>query len=276
MSVLARDLDAYNRALKAYQRKVGTFNRGVDQYNASVMKDPAGNTYVYGGEYDPLGPNSGQFYTADKTSGNLSEATAPAGYAGMTKIPDSPGYSMLRQNPTGKETKIFTGATKSGGGTDRFGNPQPEYFYIPGEPSPDGLSTSRRLDASKVRVVGQTEGARVGMGGSNPTYTIEYDINSFQDKPGEWTETFDKTAPDPTKAQVAQAVRPSLAEQEAGLIGEVIKGKGLKTGSGGLIGSRMAADDAAATAPATTDAVDVVKTDSGGGKPGTKTPVMVR
>jgi hypothetical protein len=274
MSVLARDLDAYNRALQAYQRKVGTFNKGVDQYNASVMKDPAGNTYVYGGEYDPLGPNSGQFYTADKTSGNLSEATAPAGYAGMTGIPDSPGYSMLRQNPTGKETKIFTGAIKSGGGTDRFGNPQPEYFYIPGEPSPDGLSTSKRLDASKVRVVGQTEGQRSGMGGgSNPTYTIEYDINSFQDKPGEWTETFDKTAPDPTKAQVAQAVRPSLAEQEAGLIGEVIKGKGLKTGSGGLIGSRMAADDSATTDP---DAVDVVKIDSGGGKPGTKTPVMVR
>jgi hypothetical protein len=110
-------------------------------------------------------------------------------------------------------------------------------------------------------------------GGSNPTYTIEYDINSFQDKPGEWTETFDKTAPDSTKAQVAQAVRPSLAEQEAGLIGEVIKGKGLKTGSGGLIGSRMAADDSATTDP---DAVDVVKIDSGGGKPGTKTPVMVR
>ena len=270
MSVLARDLDAYNRALKAYQRKVGTFNKGVDQYNASVMKDPAGNTYVYGGEYDPAGVNTGQFYTADKTSGNLSAATAPAGYAGMTGIPDSPGYSMLRQNPTGKETKTFTGAIKSG-----------DYFYITSaEPNSEG-STQRQLDASKVRVLDQQEGVdqNDGEGGTSRTptrYTIEYDINSFQDKPGEWTETFDKKAPDPTKAQVAQAVRPSLAEQEAGLIGEVIKGKGLKTGSGGLIGSRMAADDAAATAPATTDAVDVVKTDSGGGKPGTKTPVMVR
>lgn len=274
MSVLARDLDAYNRALQAYQRKAGTFNRGVDRYNTSFVRDPSGNPYAYSGEYDPAGFNTGQFYTADKASGQLTEAEAPAEYAGMTANTDSPGYSMLRQNPTGKETKIFTGAIKSGGGTDRFGNPQPEYFYIPGEPSPDGLSTSRRLDASKVRVVGQTEGQRSGMGGgSNPTYTIEYDVNSFQDKPGEFTETFDKKAPDPTKAQIAQAVRPSLAEQEAGLIGEVVRGKGLKTGSGGLIGSRMAADDSATTDP---DAVDVVKIDSGGGKPGTKTPVMVR
>lgn len=281
MSVLARDLDAYNRALKAYQRKVGTFNKGVDQYNASVMKDPAGNTYVYGGEYDPLGPNSGQFYTADKTSGNLSAATAPAGYAGMTGIPDSPGYSMLRQNPIGKQTKTMANVYKGGGGVDEEGNKQPEYFYAPGPVDAEGNATQRRIDASKVRVIDQKEGAEQtdndgGIQRAPTMYTIEYDENSFQDKPGEWTETFDKKAPDPTKAQVAQAVRPSLAEQEAGLIGEVIKGKGLKTGSGGLIGSRMAADDPAATTPATADDVDVVKTDSGGGKPGTKTPVMVR
>lgn len=284
MSVLARDLDAYNRALQAYQRKAGTFNRGVDQYNASIMRDPTGNAYVYGGEYDPLGPNSGQFYTADKTSGKLSGATAPTGYAGMTGIADSPGYSMLRQNPTAKQTKTMANVYKGGGGVDEDGNKQPEYFYVAGAADADGNATQRRIDASKVRVIDQKEGAEQtdndgGILRAPTTYTIEYDESSFQEKPGEFTETFDKKAPDPTKAQLAQAARPSLAQQEAGLIGGVIKGKGLKTGAGGLINSQRAAADPAATAPdqaaidqAAIDAANV----GGGGKPGTKTPVMVR
>ena len=274
MSVLARDLDAYNRALQAYQRKAGSYNKGVDRYNTSFVRDPSGNPYAYSGEYDPAGANTGQFYTADKASGQLTEAEAPAEYAGMTANTDSPGYSMLRQNPTGKETKIFTGATKGGGGTDRFGKPIPEYFYLPGVPDPANPMSppeARQLDASKVRVVAVTEGAK-GMGGGIPTYTIEYDVNSFQDKPGEFTETFDKKAPDPTKAQIAQAVRPSLAQQEAGLIGEVVRGKGLKAGGGGLISSRMAASTAAPAPDATETDPDAVDA----GKPGTKTPVMVR
>jgi len=284
MSVLARDLDAYNRALMAYQRKAGKYNRGVDQYNASILRDPSGNPYVYGGTYDPLGPNSGQFYTADQATGKLNAATAPAGYAGMTGIPESPGYSMLRSNPTGTQVKTMANVYKGGGGVDEYGNKQPEYFYVAGQPDADGNATQKVIDASKVRVIDQQEGAeqRDNDGGilrAPTTYTIEYDENNFLEKPGAWTETFDKKAPDPTKAQVAQATRPSLAEQEAGLIGEVIKGKGLKAGGGGLISSRMAAS----TAPDETDptvvdpdAVDVVKTDSGGGKPGTKYPVMVR
>ena len=234
MSVLARDIDAYNRAVAAYQRRAGRYHSGVGKYNTSFVRDPSGNPYAYSGEYDPAGFNTGQFYTADKASGQLTEAEAPAEYAGMTANTDSPGYSMLRQNPTGKETKIFTGATKGGGGTDRWGRPIPEHFYLPGVPdpgNPKGPVTSRRLDASKVRVVEKTEGARSGMGGGSiPTYTIEYDVNSFQDKPGEWTETFDKKAPDPTKAQVVQAGRASLAQQEMGLIGEVLQSRGLKTG----------------------------------------------
>lgn len=244
MSVLARDLDAYNRALAAYQQKAGRYNRGVEQYNATVMKDPSGNAYVYGGEYDPLGPNSGQFYTADKTSGQLAAAAAPTSYAGMTGISDSPGYSMLRSSPTGTQTKTLANVYKGGGGVDESGARQPEYFYVAGAPDGDGNATRRIIDASKVRVVGQQEGAEQNGGDGGvyraPTmYTIEYDENSFLEKPGEWTETFDKKAPDPTRAQLQQASRPSLAEQEAGLIGGVIKGGGLKAGGGGLISGRM-------------------------------------
>lgn len=283
MSVLARDLDAYNRALMAYQRKAGKYNKGVDQYNASIMRDPSGNPYVYGGEYDPLGPNSGQFYTADQATGKLNAAAAPTGYAGMTGIPESPGYSMLRSNPTGTQVKTMANVYKGGGGVDEYGNKQPEYFYVTGAPDAEGNPTQKVIDASKVRVVDQQEGAeQAGTEGevlrAPTTYTIEYDESNFLEKPGEWTETFDKKAPDPTKAQLAQATRPSLAEQEAGLIGEVIKSKGLKSGGGGLISSRMAASttpEETNTTVVDPDAVDVAKA-GGGGKPGTKYPVMER
>ena len=93
----------------------------------------------------------------------------------------------------------------------------------------------------------------------------------YQEKPEAWTEEFKGKAPDPTYGQVKKAGAPSLAAREAGLIGEVIKGGGLKAGGGGFIRSRMASGDELAE-----EAAAVAATTGGGGKPGTKTPVMVR
>ena len=90
----------------------------------------------------------------------------------------------------------------------------------------------------------------------------------YQEKPEEWTEEFKGKAPDPTYAQVKKAGTASLAAQEAGLIGEVIKGGGLKTGGGGFIRSRMASGDELAEEAA------VVA--GGGRKPGTKTSTVTR
>ena len=91
----------------------------------------------------------------------------------------------------------------------------------------------------------------------------------YQEKPEDWTEEFKLKAPDPTYGQVKRAGTPSLAAKEAGLIGEVIKGGGLKTGGGGFIRSRMATGDEVADEAAAAVA-------NAGGKPGTNTPVMVR
>lgn len=91
----------------------------------------------------------------------------------------------------------------------------------------------------------------------------------YQEKPEDWTEEFKLKAPDPTYGQVKRAGTPSLAAKEAGLIGEVIKGGGLKTGGGGFIRSRMATGDEVADEAA-------VAVANAGGKPGTNTPVMVR
>lgn len=66
-------------------------------------------------------------------------------------------------------------------------------------------------------------------------------LAAYQRK-ADWTQTFDKKAPDPTKAEIRQASRPSLAQQEAGLVGEVIRAGGLKTGSQGLISGQRAVE----------------------------------
>jgi hypothetical protein len=139
---------------------------------------------------------------------------------------------------------------KGGGGFDEDGNKKPEYFF-----TRDG-DNQRVIDANRVRVVDQTEGVDQpgsgdgdGPGRTPTTYTIEYDENSFADRPPDWNETFDKKPPTATKAEIRQASRLSLAQQEAGLVGEVIRAGGLKTGSGGLIGRQLAAAAAAGAAP---------------------------
>jgi hypothetical protein len=230
VSVLARDLDAYQRALAVYNRQAKGQQQIANTYNASIMRDANGNPYVYGGSYDPLGATNGQFYTADQATGKLTTANAPAGYAGMSGISDSPGYSLLRQNPTGTQTKTLTNVYKGGGGVDDSGYAQPEYFYVAGEPNADGNATQKFIDPNKVRVISQKEGAeRSDNDGGilrDPTvYTIEYDAPTFMDKPAPWTKEFTAKAPDPTKAELRRAASPSLAGQEAGLIGQVMQGR---------------------------------------------------
>lgn len=240
MSVLARDVDAYNRALSAYKRRAAGHIRVAGAYTKSITQDASGNPYVYRGDYDPLGSDSGPFYIYDQTNKKANPAAKPAGYAGMTPIEKAPGYSLVRQNPTGKQTKTMTNVSKSGGGVDEQGNKQPEYFYT------FNGDNQRIIDASKVRVIDQKEGVEIredgGLSKTPTTYTIEYDENSFLDRPPDWNETFDKKAPDPTKAEIRQASRPSLAQQEAGLVGEVIRGRALKTGSQGLISGQRAVE----------------------------------
>ena len=243
MSVLARDVDAYNRALLAYQRKAAGHIRVAGAYTKSITQDASGNPYVYRGDYDPLGSDSGPFYIYDQTTEKANPAAKPAGYAGMTPIAGSPGFSLVRQNPSSKQTKTMIGVFKGGGGVDEDGNKQPNVFYT------NNRDDHRIIDASKVRVIDQKEGVEIpgvredgGLSKTPTTYTIEYDENSFLSRPPDWTQTFDKKAPDPTKAEIRQASRPSLAQQEAGLVGEVIRGRALKTGSQGLISGQRAVE----------------------------------
>jgi hypothetical protein len=72
-------------------------------------------------------------------------------------------------------------------------------------------------------VVSEEKGA--GRCGEPSTYTVQYDAPTFMDKPAPWTKEFTAKAPDPTKAELRRSANPSLAGQEAGLIGQVMQGR---------------------------------------------------
>jgi len=228
VSVLARDLDAYQRALAVYNRQAKGQQRVANTYNESVLRDPNGNPYIYSGENNPYAAPTGQFYVADAATGKLTAATAPNNYAGMTAMADNPGYSLLRQNPTGAQTRTIAGVKLApptvNGRTGEVIDPGYYYIETPGNRSTGATQT--RLDPSKFKVVSEEKGAF--RSGDPSTYTVQYDAPTFMDKPAPWTKEFTAKAPDPTFAELKQAATPSLADQEAGLIGQVMQGRGAR------------------------------------------------
>jgi hypothetical protein len=248
MGTLSRDLDAYQRALAIYQRRGNAYNR-------SIAQDPNGNPYliaksdynpenIYAGGALPQGKGTyGSFgqasiRMADKNTGAVSIAENAPTFVGATDNGD-PNFLLLRQNPRGYESKVFSGVRKSGGGVDDNGYPIPEQFYMNGPADGEGNPTAIPVDMNRAKVLGQPD--------ESGNYTIEYQVPKFADKPDD----FNMKAPDASPAAVRRDQRPSVVEQEGGLIGEVIASRGLKGGGDfpaqrGLI--NKARDDRAAAA----------------------------
>lgn len=95
MAVLARDLDAYQRAVEQYQRSAKSYNHAGNLYQDSLVKDASGNVYVINA--------AGQAYTAPPGGGQLTKATLPSGsnyrYSAM---PEDPDYQAVQyMNPDG-------------------------------------------------------------------------------------------------------------------------------------------------------------------------------
>jgi len=94
MSVLARDLDAYQRAVEQYQRSAKSFNHAGNLYQDSLVRDASGNVYVVNAE--------GQAYTAPPGGGQLTKATLPGTNYGYSVLPGDPNYrSVQTLNPDG-------------------------------------------------------------------------------------------------------------------------------------------------------------------------------
>jgi hypothetical protein len=227
MGTLSRDLDAYQRALAIYQRRGNSYNR-------SIAQDPNGNPYLIAkSDYDPMsiyatsnGQPQGLIKMANKSTGAVSAATDAPTFVGATDNGD-PNFLLLRQNPRGYESKVFSGVSKGEDGQ----------FYL--NTGSDENSTRVPVDMNKAKVLGEPD--------ANGFYTIEYQVPKFADKPND----FNMEAPNPSAAEIKRDQRPSVVDQEGGLIGEVLASRGIKSG-GNFPGQReainKARDDRAAAA----------------------------
>lgn len=217
-SVLARDMDAYQRAYAAYKRK-------AQSYNNSILRDANGNTYLFANA--GLGPSNGMnpesFYAlgvpqqavdnnpqiANKTTGVVgSTRDNPAGYAGLTPTADNK-YALARTRAQTYAPVVLTDVVKQGNG------------YAVRKSYEDGSYYYQQLDPNKVDI----QAVPKARPRDEQMYTATYQAPvTFAAKP----KAFDMQAPEATQAQGRRAAEGSLADQERGLIGEVMASKGVR------------------------------------------------
>lgn len=223
MSVLARELDSYQRAVDAYQRQLNSYNRGVQRYNDTLVRDADGNLLVI--------DSSGNVQKVD-AEGKVTPGALPSGTLqdyGLSAIPDESRFRMLRQGePVESKRETLTGV-------QRFYDPESgqEYYYTLGPGYGDSGPGQERLSAEwrlERKIPGQQTGWGVSESYSPDTYEFSRDASIYMERPEEWAKQFTRKAPDPTFAQVKRAGMPSLAQIEGGLIGEVMRGKGVRYG----------------------------------------------
>lgn len=255
MSVLSRELDSYQRAVDAYQRQLNSYNRGVQQYNDTLVRDADGNLLVI--------DSSGNVQKVDP-EGKVTPGALPSGTLqdyGFSPIPDEDRFRMLRQGePVESKREVRTNVIRSydpesgyggfsgGDGASSFGVDQllssgaeygPEwrvdkaYRWMP-IPDPSGKTSwfnqkydYVEVDPSWLEANPLTYDAE---NGKPDIYTLSRNASVYAEKPDEWTKQFTRKAPDPTFAQVKRAGMPTLAQIEGGLIGEVMRGKGVRYG----------------------------------------------
>lgn len=226
MSVLARDLAAYNDALDRYRRQVRNYNSTADKYNQSLVRDDKGNIFVTDGKH---------VFAIDPNTGKGLEAKLPKGLAmpslGRTQLPDDPKYSLLRQNPLERKTEritatfmdsspqfAFEGAGGvTGGGYYYNDKPVDTRLYsmveeIPGQPMPN----------PNYAALGGTAGWGQPEYITGPkTAIFERDASVYTERPGD-APALNYKRPDPTISQLKRLQSPSAVDLERGLVGEII------------------------------------------------------
>lgn len=217
MSVLSRELDSYQRAAQAYQREVDRYNRQVDQYKETLVHDANGNMLVVSGNrVYAVGPD-GKLTPTSVPSGSL-------GDYGTSPIPGDTRFNLLRQGaPVGTRRELMDGVS-------RYQDPESgrEYYYTVSPSGNDGGSDTQNILGPEWTVEKKIPGFS-GESDSRPDmYVMGKDVPTYMDKPAEWAKQFTQQAPDPTFAQVARAGMPSLAQIEGGLIGQVLRGRGVR------------------------------------------------
>lgn len=210
--VLQRDLSAYQSAVDRYNRQLNTYNRGVSQYNQTLVTDQSGNILVR--------DSAGNVYAVDsagKLSGTeLANGKSVADY-GATAIEGDNRFQLLRQGPTQPSTETVSGALAT-----YNDNGQITGYYMPnseGGGQPLGVGW---------KVVSQQGPSSEG---GSTTYTLARDTSTYMNKPADFTGQVSMAKPDPSLAQARRMFVPGAAEQERGLIGDVIRGHGVTGGT---------------------------------------------
>lgn len=210
-SVLSREIDAYKRAVEQYNRQTKGYNRGINAYNQTLLTDPNGNTLVRDA--------AGNVYAVEAGTGKLLGGMLPDGKSvadyGTTPIEGSNAYMVMRQNPTQRNTEQVSGVVMQSSGEGNTGG-----YYIP---SNEGAGQMLGPEWRKVSEQGPTTE------GGNTTYTFERDASTYMDRPGAFSGKAPKS-PNPSMSQVRKMFTPSMAQQERGLVSNVIASHGLATG----------------------------------------------
>lgn len=222
MSVLSRELDSYQRAVDAYQRRMNSYNRGVDAYRKTLVRDANGNLMLIDA--------SGNVFSADQ-DGRLTRSSLPGGSLtdyGATPLPDDPRFRLLRQGePTESKRETLDNVYKY-----QDYDTGEEYYYTQVDEGESGIRQVRLTPDWKLEkeIPGRYIDYGDGGGYERTTYQFSRDASSYLEAPPEWTDEFKRKAPDATAAQVRRAATPSWAQIEAGLIGQVMRGSGVRGG----------------------------------------------
>lgn len=247
MSVLARELESYQRALNQYRRQAARYNRRADAHNAAaqaftdaLVRDEQGRPYVVWmgkeatqvpadhpmadriqpqslGEGDPVG-----VYVAAE-DGTLSKSYLPEHLdpRDYELAPAGNGLMMLMRPSDEKRVETITGLVPTTGGVDDHGHPQPTQFYrqevdprgdvarIPFRES--GYGPEWQMTPEQPWVDGNPfsmEYMRQLVAHSGPrTYTATREVSVLPESPGVWDEEFTLPEPQAPSATLSQVRR---------------------------------------------------------------------
>lgn len=194
-AVLNRDLTAYQDAYDQYVRQARSYNSQANAYNASFYHDA-----------------NGDLAGAAGNSWSKNVPFSMAGY-GLWSDPGAPGNQLLR-----RPDSVVDAGTAKVGGYGRGGLfvtlPDGRQYSLNGEHGKSGRDL-----AMAGYIVPDVSGVQQGQ-----TITLQRGV--YSDTPV--APEFNAKAPSMTITQAKNLATPTMAQQEAGLIGSVLQSAGVR------------------------------------------------
>jgi len=97
------------RELQAYQTAVDQYNRNVQAFGNSLVKDANGNILVY---------KDGKYYSVPPEGGEATKISEPTGFSGKTPSSGDPSVYLLRRQISDRQAGFPAEPTPPGPGPD--------------------------------------------------------------------------------------------------------------------------------------------------------------